>query len=473
MSRYDLLIRSGVLVDLDGVKVSDLAIDAGQVVAIEPELTGTANQEIDAHGLHIFPGVIDAHVHFNEPGRTDWEGFATGTRALVAGGTTSFFDMPLNASPPTLDASSFALKRQAAQAASLVDFALWGGLVPDNLACLDELAACGVVGFKAFMSNSGIEDFPAVDDQTLYEGMVQAAKLHKIVAVHAEDDRLTTELARQAIMQGRTGIRDYLASRPVAAELDAIKRATRLAEETGCALHIVHVSCGSGVALVAEARARGIDVSCETCPHYLILTEDDVEQFGAVAKCAPPLRSYDEQALLWEQLLAGNIQFIASDHSPAPASMKTSENFFQVWGGIAGCQSLLQLLLTEWEHGRGQAHAPTDLPLLTGRGLVHASSTNIAFSSLVSLTSEAIAQRFHIPQKGRLAIGNDADLALVNLQVATTLQTSDLYYRHAHSPYIGRILQGQIVQTLVRGVTVYKGGQFRAMARGRLLRPVW
>ena len=170
MSHYDLLIRNGTLVGLDGTKVADLAIEAGQIVAIEPELTGTANAEIDAHGLHIFPGVIDAHVHFNEPGRTDWEGFATGTRALAAGGTTSFFDMPLNASPPTLDANSFALKRQAAQASSLVDFALWGGLVPENLAYLDELAACGVVGFKAFMSNSGIEDFPSVDDQTLYAG---------------------------------------------------------------------------------------------------------------------------------------------------------------------------------------------------------------------------------------------------------------------------------------------------------------
>ena len=304
------------------------------------------------------------------------------------------------------------------------------------------------------------------------QGMVQAAKLHKIVAVHAEDDRLTAELARQAIMQSRTGIRDYLASRPIAAELAAIKRAIRIAEETGCALHIVHVSCGSGVALVAEARARGIDISCETCPHYLILTEEDVEQLGAVAKCAPPLRSHAEQVLLWEQLLAGNIQFIASDHSPAPAWMKTSENFFQVWGGIAGCQSLLQLLLTEWEHGRGQAHAPTNLPLPTGRGQAHAIRRDIAFSSLALLTSEAIARRFHIPQKGSLAIGNDADLALVNLQASITLEASDLYYRHAHSPYIGRILQGQIVRTLVRGVTVYKDGQFSTTARGQLLTPI-
>lgn len=449
MSVYDLLIRNGTLVDPGGLRIADLAVDGGHIVAIEPELAGTARAEINAHELHIFPGVIDAHVHFNEPGRREWEGFATGTRALAAGGTTSFFDMPLNASPPTLDARSFALKRQAAQASSLVDFALWGGLVPENLACLDELAACGVVGFKAFMSNSGIEDFPSVNDQILYEGMAQAAKLHKIVAVHAEDDHLTGKLARQAIAQGRTGLRDYLASRPVAAELDAIKRAIQIAQETGCALHIVHVSCGSGIALVAEAQARGVDVSCETCPHYLILTEDDVEQLGAVAKCAPPLRTHDEQTSLWEQLLAGNIQFIASDHSPAPASLKTSENFFQVWGGISGCQSLLQLLLTE-------GHMTRQIPL----------------PLLATLTSDAVARRFHIPQKGSLAIGNHADLALVNLQTHTTLQASDLYYRHAHSPYVGRTLKGRIVQTLVRGITMYKDGQFSSTAQGQLLTPL-
>src|SRR5579859_4562333 len=415
MNRYDLLIRNSTLVSLADVKVADLAIDAGHIVAIEPELAGTAREEIDANGLHVFPGVIDAHVHFNEPGRTEWEGFATGTRALAAGGTTSFFDMPLNASPPTLDAKSFALKRQAAQASSLVDFALWGGIVPENISRLDELAACGVIGFKAFMCNSGIEDFSSVDDQVLYEGMARAAKLHKLVAVHAEDDRLTGELARQAIAQGRTSIRDYLASRPVVAELDAIKRAIQIAEETGCALHIVHVSCGSGVTLVAEARARGIDVSCETCPHYLVMTEEDVERLGAVAKCAPPLRTHNEQAFLWEQLLAGHIQFIASDHSPAPATMKTSENFFQVWGGISGCQSLLQLLLG--------GDLRTDDPLWSP-----APQRQIPLPLLASLTSDAIARRFHIPQKGFLAIGRDADITLVNLQAQTTLQAGDLYY---------------------------------------------
>ncbi len=291
MSEYDLVVRNGTLVTTTNLLQADLAVADGRIVAVEAELAGSSREEIDAGGLHIFPGVVDAHVHFNEPGRSEWEGFATGTRALAAGGTTTFCDMPLNAHPPTLDAASFDLKCAAAQASALVDFALWGGLVPGNIEQLDELAERGVIGYKAFMSNSGIDDFSAVDDLTLYEGMARAAKLGKIVAVHAESEQLTRELARRAIAQGRADVRDYLASRPVLAELEAIERAILFAQETGCALHIVHVSSGRGIRLVMEAQARGVDVSCETCPHYLILTEEDMEALGAVAKCAPPLRS--------------------------------------------------------------------------------------------------------------------------------------------------------------------------------------
>src|SRR3989441_5790467 len=321
MNQYDLIVRNGTLVTATGISNADLGVADGRIVALEPDLAGTSKEEINAEGLHVFPGVIDAHVHFNEPGRTSWEGFATGTAALAAGGTTSYIEMPLNASPPTLDAESFDLKLKAAQATSLVDFALWGGLVPGNLEHLDELAQRGVVGFKAFMSNSGIADFPMADDLTLYEGMARVARLGLIVIVHAENEQITSGLARRALAEGRTGIRDYLASRPVIAELEAIERAILFASETGCALHIVHVSSGRGIRLVTEARERGVDVSCETCPHYLVLTEEDVEELGAVAKCAPPLRSVTEQEALWQEVFAGNVPMVTSDHSPAPASM--------------------------------------------------------------------------------------------------------------------------------------------------------
>jgi len=442
-------VRNGTLVTATGISNADLAVADGRIVAIEPDLAGTSKEEINAEGLHVFPGVIDAHVHFNEPGRTHWEGFATGTAALAAGGTTTFFDMPLNAHPPTLDAESFDLKLKAAQAASLVDFALWGGLVPGNLAQLDELAERGVIGFKAFMSNSGIDDFQSVDDLTLYEGMMRATKLGKIVAVHAESDQLTSELARRAIAQGRTGIRDYLTSRPIIAELEAIARAILFAQETGCPLHIVHVSSGRGIGMVAEARARGIDVSCETCTHYLVLTEDDVEELGAVAKCAPPLRPQTEQDALWQQLFDGNIPIVTSDHSPAPADMKTSPDFFKVWGGISGCQSLLQVLLTEGYDRR-------QLPLPT----------------IAAITAENIARRFGpLPGKGRLAIDADADLVLVDLSSSFTLQRSDLFYRLQQSPYAGRLLRGRIVRTLVRGNTIFREGKIISAPTGRLLKP--
>ncbi len=449
MSLYDLIIRNGMLVTAAETTQADVAIADGCIVTVAPEILGASKEELRADGLHIFPGGIDAHVHFNEPGRTEWEGFATGTRALAAGGCTTFFDMPLNAHPPTLDAASFQLKREAAEASSLLDFSFWGGLVPGNLTHLAELAECGVVGFKAFMSNSGIDDFQAVDDLTLYEGMQQCAKLDKIVAVHAESEQITSALAQRAISEGRTGIRDYLNSRPIIAELEAIERAILFASETGCALHIVHVSSGRGIQLVAEARVRGIDVSCETCPHYLVLNEENVERLGAVAKCAPPLRSKEVQDTLWQHVFDGNVPMVASDHSPAPATMKTDSNFFNVWGGISGCQSLLQLLLSD-------GHDKRQLPLPT----------------IISLTATYAAQRFGMfPQKGRITPGADADLVLVDLQHSATLQAKDLFYRHQHSPYIGKLLRGRIVHTILRGQTVYLEGKHASSARGRLIKP--
>jgi allantoinase len=450
VSLYDLIIRNGVLVTVKDIEKQDLAIADGKIVALGQELSGTSKEEIDARGLHVFPGVIDAHVHFNDPGRCEWEGFATGTRALAAGGTTAFFDMPLNASPPTLDSASFKLKLAAAQASSLVDFAFWGGLVPGNLAHLAELVDCGVIGFKAFMSNSGIDDFQASDDLTLYEGMSQIARLGCLVAVHAENAQLTSVLAQRAIAQGLTGIRDYLNSRPVLAELEAIQRAILFAQETGCRLHIVHVSTGRGIALVAEARARGIDVSCETCPHYLVLSEEDVERLGAVAKCAPPLRSHAEQNSLWQQLESGNIPIVTTDHSPAPLDMKTSSNFFSVWGGISGCQTLLQLLLTEGYHQRR-------LPL----------------TLIAAVITANVAERFSIaPTKGSLAVGSDADLVLVDLDHTSVLEQQDLFYRHQFSPYIGRQLRGRIVRTLLRGQTIFLAGKPVGEPRGQLLKPL-
>jgi allantoinase len=449
MPAYDLIIRNATVVQPERAAQADLAVADGLIARIGPELAGGARSEVDGAGLHLLPGLIDAHVHFNEPGRAEWEGFASGSRALAAGGATCFFDMPLNAHPPTVDAASFDLKAAAARQASLVDFALWGGLVPGNLEHMEALAERGVVGFKAFMSNSGIDDFSAVDDLTLYEGMRCAARLGLPVAVHAENDQITAALARRAVAAGRTGVRDYLESRPVLAELEAIARAILLAEETGCALHIVHVSTGRGVAMVATARQSGVDVSCETCPHYLVLTEDDVERIGALAKCAPPLRPAAEREALWEHLLSGTLPMVASDHSPAPADMKTGDDFFRIWGGISGCQSTLGLLITAGVIERG-------LPLTT----------------LTSVTAGFVAERFGLAgRKGGLAEGAEADCVLVDLGASAPLAAADLFYRHQHSPYAGMTLRGRVTRTILRGQTVFRDGQPVGAPAGRLVTP--
>ena len=437
MPEFDLLIRGGQPFPEIGIVDGRIAAFAG----------GSSRTEIDATGLQVLPGVMDAHVHFNEPGRTDWEGIETGSRALAAGGGTLFFDMPLNAHPPTCDAASFDQKLAAARKSSLVDFAFWGGLVPGNLDKLEELAGRGVIGFKAFMSNSGIEDFSCVDDATLRAGMKCAAKLKLPVAVHAEDDALTSRLAESALARNQTTVRDYLDSRPVQAELNAIRRAIELAGETGCALHIVHVSSGEGVALVAAAKQSGVDVTCETCPHYLALTEADMEKIGAVAKCAPPLRAAAEQEKLWQRLLAGEVTTVGSDHSPSPPELKTDQNFFKIWGGISGVQHTLSVLLTEACGHRGAA-----------------------LSLIADLLSANVAKRFQIPHKGKIAIGYEADLALVDLNGSFSVTNEDLFYRHRQSPYVGRALTGRVIQTILRGQTVFKDGKIVSSPAGRLVK---
>ncbi len=392
---FDLVVRG----DRRDVGVAD-----GAIVEVGPGL-GPGREEVDAHGLLVLPGAVDAHVHLNDPGRADWEGFATGTRALAAGGVTCACDMPLNALPPTLDGASFDAKVAAARGHARIDFALWGGLVPGDLARLDELAERGVVGFKAFMCPSGVNEYPAADPDTLGRGMERAAALGLPVAVHAEDPAVIAPLERRARASGRLSMADWAASRPVEAELSAIRLALSLAEEAGCALHVVHVSSAAGVNLVAEARSRGLDATCEACPHHLALDEDDAARIGALAKCAPPLRSSAERRALWERVAAGAVDLVASDHSPGPPEAKTGEDMFAVWGGISGAQTTLPVLLTE-----GPAHG-------------------VAAARAAALLGAAPADRLRLAGKGRLRPGADADIALVRAE-EWELRAADLEYRH-------------------------------------------
>ena len=426
-----------------GERRADIAIENGRIVEVGDGLERGA-QEIDAQGLAVLPGVIDVHLHFNEPGRTEWEGAASGSRALAAGGGTLFFDMPLNSTPCTVNACEFDRKRGALEATSVTDFALWGGLIPGSVPDMAEMAERGVVGFKAFMCDSGLPEFPRADDATLWDGLAEAARLGLPVAVHAESQELTSALARRTT--GRT-VRDFLASRPPVAELDAIQRALLFAGDTGAKLHIVHISSGRGVAMAAEARARGVDVSIETCGHYLRFTDEDMERLGAVAKCAPPLRTTADREALWHEILHGDIDIVASDHSPSEPALKQGD-FIAAWGGIAGVQSTLAVLLDGGCHERG-----------------------LSLMRIADLVAANPARRFGLADRGSVTAGNEADLVLVAPAETFTLEAADLHQRHKMSPYVGETFRGRVRRTIRRGETIFLDGRITASSCGRLVRP--
>lgn len=449
--RLDLVVRGGRLVTPEGVQRADLGVLRGKIVQIAPEIGEEAEAILDATGAYVFPGIIDAHVHFNEPGRTDWEGLASGSAALAAGGGTCFFDMPLNSEPPVLDAAALRVKRQLGEQHSCTDFALWGGLVPGNLDQLAGLKSAGAIGVKAFMCDSGIASFPRVDAAALHAGMQRAAELGLLVAVHAEDEALAAKFTAAQKAQGRHDAKAFLASRPVEVELTAIRQALELAGETRCALHIVHVSSPEGIALITAARAVGVDVTAETCPHYLLLNEKDAIKIGAPAKCAPPLRDEKRRLGLWAELRAGHIQTVGSDHSPAPPDMKASEDFFAIWGGIAGVQHGFELLFNECAKT-----AAKDLPVLA------------------AVLARNVARRFRLDdRKGRLAVGLEADFSLLRLhEKEQPITAGELWTRHPISAYLGRTSRVRVTHTYVRGGAVWAEGRLTNRAHsGQFLKP--
>lgn len=443
MARYQTIIRGGTVVRSTGIEEADIAIAGEHIVAIEREIVsgpGTAPgsrgpREVDARGLTVFPGVIDSHVHFNDPGRADWEGFCTGSRAFAAGGGTCFVDMPLNSFPPTLDGPSFDAKLAAAESASRTDFALYGGITPTNLDRLEELAARGVVGFKAFMCPSGIEDFPYAHEETLYRGMQTAAGLDLPVLLHAESPAVIAEYTARVQSRGGNDAEAFAESRPVQAEIEAIESAIRLARETGCRVHIVHVSSAECVELIR--RSGGSGITCETCPHYLYLNSRDAREIGTPAKCAPPLRDEETRRALLASLTAGEIDTVGSDHSPAPPEIKEGRDFLSAWGGIAGVQTTLRVLLT----------------------------LEVPPERIAALLAAAPARLLRLAGKDEIAPGSDADLVLVDQAVTAELYREDLLDRHRMSPFTGRRLRGAIRAVFLRGTPI------DGKTRGRLVRP--
>jgi allantoinase len=432
VSSADLVIRGGSVVLPTGQRPADIAITNGIITAIGSEVHEGADV-IDARDLVVLPGVVDAHVHFNEPGRADWEGWEAGTRGAAAGGVTTVLEMPLNAHPPTTTPDAFDEKVAVASQKSLVDFGLWGGLVPDNLANLEALHQRGVVGFKAFMSHSGIDDFPRVPDGVLAIGLKVAARLNAIVGVHAESQEMLAA-------QGAPNPLAWCQARPAAAEVDAIRRLLVCMRGAGKAAraHVVHVSCAEGLAEVDAARGKGVAITAETCPHYLAFTEEDFERIGPPLKCAPPIRDAETREALWQELLAGRVDLIGSDHSPCPAAAKQKgeQDIWQAWGGVAGIQATLPVLVTDGVQARG-----------------------LSFERVAHLTATAPAQLFGLyPRKGAIAVGADADFALVDPGQQWTFTPEQLQTRSGVSAYLGRAFTGRVVRTIVRGKTVFADG---------------
>ena len=453
--RPDLVIRGGEAILPTGRAVADIAVTNGAITAIGSDVPDAA-EVIDAHGLVILPGVVDAHVHFNEPGRADWEGWDAGTRGAAAGGVTTVLEMPLNAHPPTITARDFDAKQAVAARKALVDFGLWGGLVDDNLAELAGLAARGVVGFKAFMSESGVDDFRRVTDGVLAAGLKVAARLGGgvVVGVHAESHEMVERLGAEIRAQRQVDRLAWCRSRPAAAEVEAIRRLVSCVRGAGpgARAHVVHVSSAEGLAEVHAARERGLSVTAETCPHYLAFTEADFERLGPALKCAPPIRDAASRDRLWAALLAGQVDLIGSDHSPCPAAdkQKGEHDVWQAWGGVAGIQATLPVLLTEGVHARG-----------------------LSLERVADLTATAPARLFGLhPRKGAIAVGGDADFALVDPLRSWTLGPEQLHTRGGISPYLGRTFRGAVVRTVVRGRTVFADGEVVGTPGwGTLIRP--
>ncbi|SDI60848.1 allantoinase AllB [Natribacillus halophilus] len=449
---YDVVIKGGHVVFGNGVHRVDIGIKDEKISCIAEHIEDQSEEVIDASGQYVLPGMIDTHVHISEPGRTEWEGFETGSSALAAGGTTSYVEMPLNALPSTTNHEALELKREAAKNQNYVDYGFYGGLVPGNIVDLKELTDAGVFAFKCFIAScgSGIEgDFTNVDDYTLYEGMKHLAELDQILCIHAENLSVTDKLAEEKVRQGKTAARDYVESRPVITEVEAVQRALLFAKETGCRLHFVHISSADAVDAILNARWDGVDVTLESCTHYFALNADDLAEIGSKAKCSPPLREAEEQEKLWKALLDGKIDWLTSDHSPCTPDLKEGKDMFEAWGGISGCQNNVDIMFD-------LAVKQREMPI----------------ERFAALIAGVPAERFQIPNKGEIAVSKDADILLLDPNQSYTLHEKDLYYKNKFSVYTGRTIGCRVTKTILRGHVIYDIEEgIAGQPRGKLLSP--
>ena len=450
MHPAELVIRGRRVVIGDSIRPASLHITRGYISSIsifEDVPDGCELIEADPDSV-VMPGLVDTHVHVNEPGRTDWEGFETATRAAAAGGVTTIVDMPLNSIPATTTLDAFNAKLEAARDQLSVDVGFWGGVVPGNTGELAKLWEAGVVGFKCFLIHSGVDEFPNVTENDLRDAMPELARLGAPLIVHAEVPGPVEAACCQSIEgETATSYETFLRSRPREAENEAVQMMIRLSRDTGCRIHIVHHSSADALPLLKKAKSFGLPLTVETCPHYLHFAAEEIPDGVTEFKCCPPIRERENREQLWDALRDGTIDMVVSDHSPCPPEMKLREqgDFMKAWGGISSLQLRLPVMWTE-ANGRG-----FDLP------------------QLVEWLCAAPARQVGFKLKGTIEVGRDADVVIWNPERELTVAPSMLHHRHKLTPYAGEALRGVVEKTFLRGQMVYDGGEFCGYPLGRIV----
>ena len=439
--RHDLVLRARRVVLPDGERSAAVAVRGGVVVAVTDLDTAlnTDHEVVLADDEVLLPGLVDAHVHVNEPGRTEWEGFASATRAAAAGGVTTLIDMPLNSIPPTVDVAALAVKRASAAPSVAVDVGFWGGAVPGNVAELAALHEAGVFGFKCFLLDSGVPEFPPLDAAELELALTEVARLDGLVIVHAEDPGLIGS----APPPSGARYADFLASRPRSAEDLAIVHLVEAARRTGCRVHVLHLSSADALPAIAAARADGVRLSVETCPHYLCLTAEDVPDGATQYKCCPPIREAGNRDALWQGLADGLIDSIVSDHSPATLAVKNLDtgDFGTAWGGISSLQLGLPVIWTE------------------------ARCRGVGLTDVVRWMAAGPAAQTGLSDRGAIAVGGQADFCVLAPEDTFVVEASALQHRNPVTAYQGQTLHGVVRSTWLRGERV----QLDGAPRGRLI----
>ncbi|NBE51811.1 allantoinase AllB [Streptomyces boluensis] len=441
MSDVELVLRSTRVVTPEGARAASVAVADGKITAVLPyeaEVPDGARLE-DFGDDALLPGIVDTHVHVNDPGRTEWEGFWTATRAAAAGGITTLVDMPLNSLPPTTTVDNLRTKQEVARTKAHIDVGFWGGALPDNVQDLKPLHDAGVYGFKCFLSPSGVDEFPHLDREQLAASMGEIAGFGGLLIVHAEDPH---ELDSAPHLSGpKYG--DYLQTRPRVSEDVAIKGLIETAKRLDARVHVLHLSSSDALPLIAAAKAEGVKLTVETCPHYLTLTAEEVPDGASEFKCCPPIREGANQDLLWEALADGTVDCIVTDHSPSTADLKT-DDFATAWGGISGLQLSLPAI---WTEARKRGHSLDDV---------------VRWMS--ARTSELVG----LNQKGAIEAGRDADFAVLAPDETFTVDPAGLQHRNKVTAYAGKTLNGVVKSTWLRGERIHADGEF-TVPSGRLL----